>query len=100
MVYQFADVELRDAREQVNAGRYYAAAQFVANAQADIELAPFEFGSWMDEFVNYSTAFQTAAEKPNPRVTHLEYLLDSLESIMDEMIQIRAREDEDYEPST
>lgn len=89
MVYQFARKELSDAHERVNTGSYSAAAQFVSNARADIEDAPWDFGRWKMEFDKYHDEFQQEAEKNNPNEGHLIHCLDKLEHHLDAMVDFR-----------
>lgn len=99
MVYQFASKELSDARDRVESGSYSAAAQFVSNAKADIEDAPFDFGRWKEEFDRYHDEFQAEAKKDNPQEGQLIHCLDKLEKFVDKMKEIRAEQDEHYTPN-
>lgn len=98
MVYHFAEKELADARQRVETGFYYAAAQFVSNAKADIEAAPFEFGIWKDEFDKYHDEFQRVAATDTPNEGQLDHCLNKLELHIEKMKAIRAREDPYYNP--
>ena len=98
MVWGFASKEIEDARDRVNSGSYSAAATFVSNAKADIEDAPVDFGIWKDELDNYHDEFQKEVDKLNPNENHLNYVLDELERILGEMREIRAEEEDGYNP--
>lgn len=97
MVYQFASKELSDAREMLDEGRFYVASRFVANAKADIDDAPFEFGIWKDKFDQYADEFQHQAGKDNPNKKQLESLMGNLDKFVGEMEKRRAAQDEYYE---
>jgi hypothetical protein len=95
MVHQFVRKELSDARDRVNSGSYNAAAQFVSNAKADIEDAPWDFGRWKTEFDKYHDEFQQEAGNNNPDEGQLIHCLDKLDHFVEAMVDIRDQREAD-----